>query len=564
MRYLLLIVAICCTQLILAQSSFMPLNGDAYRIVERFDIKYGKVLPVSHTNVKPYSRVWTAQYAQHLTTQNIKFSKQDRYNIKYLYQDNSEWLTDTTINSKKSIFKVFYKEPAHLYSVHVKDFDLSINPVLQVMFGYEFGDGVSENPDNGFRFMNTRGAEVRFNIKKKLSFYTYFTDTQMRNMLYVQRRILGDQAVPGEGFYKDGFRETGVDYFTARGYMTFNVLDHIDFQFGHDRNFIGNGIRSLFLSDYSNNYLFLKMQTRIWRIEYTSLFTQMTGTYVRGGDQLLPKKFGAFHHLNVNITHWLDIGLFEGVIHNREDGFDFAYLNPLIFYRAIEQALGSPDNALIGLDFKANIARHLQLYGQFVLDEFNFANIRARNGWWANKFGLQAGGKYIDAFGVSTLDLQAEFNWVRPYVYTHTSAENTYTNYNQPLAHPLGANFWEIIAIARYQVTPELMLRGKILYAQKGEDEAGTNWGGNIFLATTNDQDQLAVEREFGNVLLQGVQNNVLLVDLLASYQVRHNIYVDLNLIMRNLSGGNTAQNGTQVYAGIGARMNIPYRSWDF
>ncbi len=47
--------------------------------------------------------------------------------------------------------------------------------------------------------------------------------------------------------------------------------------------------------------------------------------------------------------------------------------NPVIFYRSVEQALGSPDNAFLGFDFKVKFAKHCQIYGQFLLDEFNFS-----------------------------------------------------------------------------------------------------------------------------------------------------------------------------------------------
>src|SRR5690606_40931559 len=106
-----------------------------------------------------------------------------------------------------------------------------------------------------------------------------------------------------EGYWKE-YRVTGQDYFTARGYVTFNALNVVDFQFGHDRNFIGNGHRSLFLSDYPNNYFFLKMQTKIWRITYTNLFTEFIQQYNRGGDRLLDKKYGALYHLNVHVVRW--------------------------------------------------------------------------------------------------------------------------------------------------------------------------------------------------------------------------------------------------------------------
>src|SRR5690606_25152298 len=85
-------------------------------------------------------------------------------------------------------------------------------------------------------------------------------------------------AVPGYGFYKP-FKTNGVDYFDARGYITFNVAKYIDVQFGYDKNFIGNGYRSLFLSDWGNSNLFLKLNTKIWKINYQNLFMELMPQY---------------------------------------------------------------------------------------------------------------------------------------------------------------------------------------------------------------------------------------------------------------------------------------------
>lgn len=555
MRFIALLLFCLCGPLgTWAQSQYVPLNHFSYHNVDRLNIKYGKLLPIVHTVIKPYKRVIVANLPDTLRDNNISLNKRDQYNVRNMMWDSNEWLEDTVIRSIRPFWKVFYRDPATFLGVDEKGFVVKVNPVLQFELGREFGA-----TDNELIFKNTRGAEIRGSIKKRLSFYTFITENQFRGMEYVRTRIADEQAIPGEGYWKD-YRTTGIDHFTARGYVSFNLLDHIDFQFGHDRHFWGNGYRSLFLSDYANNMLFLKMQTSIWRISYTNLFTEMTGTYNRGLDQLLPKKYGAFHHLNFHISHWLDIGVFEAVVFERDRGYELQYLNPIIFYRAVEQALGSPDNVLLGLDFKANIARRFQLYGQFVLDEFNFGQIVARDGWWANKFAIQAGAKYIDAFSIPNLDLQGEFNIARPYTYTHNTSATSYTHYNQPLAHPLGANFMELVGIVRYQLLPELTAQLTAIYYQKGLDSTGQNWGGNIFMPNVNSSSQLSVQREFGNTIAQGVAQNTVLFDLLLSYQARHNLFIDLNVLFRASKTDIDRLNSTQAYVGLGARLNMPWR----
>lgn len=554
MRFWVLVISMglfCCAR---AQSQYVPLNHFSYHNVDRLNIKYGKLLPIVHTNIKPFKRVTVANLADTLGDNNISLNKRDQFNVQNMMWDSNEWLEDTVIKSRNPVLKFFYRDPATFLGVDSKGFVAKVNPVLQFELGNEFG-----GDQNKLLFKNVRGVEIRGSIKKRLSFYTYLTENQSRGMQYVRRRIQDDEAIPGDGYWKT-YRVTGIDHFTARGYINFNVLDHVDIQFGHDKHFWGNGYRSLFLSDFGNNMFFLKLQTNIWRISYTNLFTEMTATYDRGGDRLLPKKYGAFHHLNFHISHWLDIGAFEGVIFERENGFEFQYLNPVIFYRAIEQSLGSPDNAMLGIDFKANVARRFQLYGQFVLDEFNFGQITKFNGWWGNKFGVQTGLKYIDAFGIPNLDLQGEFNMVRPFTYTHNTSATSYTHYNQPLAHPLGANFWEIVGIGRYQLLPELTAQLTCIYYQKGIDSTGQNWGGNIFVPNVDDNRDLTVQQEFGNKIGQGIKQNVALVDLLISYQAFHNLFIDLNAMVRASKSDIERYNGTQAYIGLGVRLNMVWR----
>ena len=214
------------------------------------------------------------------------------------------------------------------------------------------------------------------------------------------------------------------------------------------------------------------MNTRIWKINYQNLFMELHSAEIPGGDKLLPKKYAAMHHLDVSVTKWLNIGVFEGVIFGRKDRFDFGYLNPIIFYRSIEQQNGSFDNSVVGLDAKANIDRKIQLYGQLSLDEFLLGEITKSRGYWGNKIGVQIGAKYIDAFGISNLDLQLEHNRVRPFTYSHRDSVANYTHYNQPLAHPLGANFSEYIGIARYQPAPKWLAVGKLIYFTQGRDSS--------------------------------------------------------------------------------------------
>jgi hypothetical protein len=354
----------------------------------------------------------------------------------------------------------------------------------------------------------------------------------------VQQWVNERQAVPGQGFYKE-FKKTGYDYFDARGYVTANIARFIDVAFGYDKHFIGNGYRSLFLSDFSNSALFFKLNTRIWKLNYQNLFMELQNAERFGADILIPKKYAAMHHLDMAVTKWLNIGLFEGVVFGRKDHFEFGYLNPVIFYRSIEQQNGSFDNAVAGLDAKANVAHRFQFYGQLLLDEFKLSEIKAGNGWWGNKFAYQMGAKYIDAFSVKNLDLQMEMNRVRPFTYSHRDSVANYTHYNQPLAHPYGANFQEIIGIVRYQPAARWMLHAKAKYYRQGKDTGSVNYGGNIFLPNIPPYRT----SEYGFSVGSGVKNKIAYASLLLSYEWKPNLFLEVNAVYRKLSASGISDN---------------------
>ena len=48
------------------------------------------------------------------------------------------------------------------------------------------------------------------------------------------------------------------------GRISYSPHKYFNFQLGYDKNFIGNGYRSLFLSDWGNSYLFAKINTKIF------------------------------------------------------------------------------------------------------------------------------------------------------------------------------------------------------------------------------------------------------------------------------------------------------------
>ncbi|MEP2771544.1 MAG: hypothetical protein ABJH05_05315 [Fulvivirga sp.] len=558
MKYFLTLLLSLSATITWSQSVNAPLNEDYYHWVDRYEIKDGIINEYFHSSWKPYLRSDIAQFLQNRKNENA--SSVDQFNQNYLTNDNWEWADSVDNESRKPFLRHFYKVKSDLYHVNQPDFDLHVNPVLYL------GAGMESSNDTR-TFINTRGVEIRGMVDRKLGFYSFIGENQVIFPEYVRSSIEQNLVVPQEGFWKN-FKDDGVDFFTARGYISFQATKHINLQFGHDRFKVGNGYRSMILSDNAPAYLFLKMSTQVWKIKYTNLFTQLTADVIRSGSGLLgndryPSKYMSMHHLSVNVGKKLNIGVFESVVFGvdsaRSDQLDIQYLNPIIFYRAIEQQNGSPDNVLLGLDFKWLVAKKLSLYGQLTLDEFLLDNLKEGNGWWANKFGVQLGGEYVDIFGINNLDIQGELNLARPYTYSHSSSYGSYSQYRQSLAHPLGANFNELVGIIRYQPIGKLMLQAKVIKANFGSDpDATQNFGGNILL------DNTSRVSNFGNEIGQGVSNDLLYGNFTVSYQWRHNFFIDLSHTYRKVDSDDVANNTNTNYTSAAIRWNIPQRLNEF
>jgi len=571
-RYLVVFLILGFCILTKAQSVYAPINSDYSYLLDRYEIKSGNNVGSKISSaVKPTLRKDIAQLADTLLQDTTKrYSKVDKGNLEYLQTDNWEFSKNTTAgDTKKPFLKTFYQKKNAMYQYKRDYFEVQANPVF---YG---GVGKSKGSDTNC-YINTRGIEVRGSVDKRIGFYTFMTDNQIVFPNYVTNTITHLDAVPGEGSWSNFKNKGGVDFFTAKGYITFNITKHITAQVGQDKNFIGNGYRSLFLSDFSSNYMFFKTNTNVGKFNYTTIFAKLSPFLAKEYGSYHPTKYMAMHYLSINLAKRFTFGIFESITFGNNDSlnnrtFDFAYLNPFIFYKSVEE--GGPDKAHIGFDIKWNFWKHFSFYSQIFIDEFNLQQILHRkdsSGWWANKQALQVGLKCIDVFGIKNLDLQLEENIVRPYVYsafsvypTNSYAANyhNYTNYQQPLADPNGANFYESIGILRYQPSRRLSLVAKAFYTVTGLDpytvgqnQPSANYGSNVSL------DYNTRVHNYGNTIGQGVHTTILYTDFTASYRAAHNIFLDLKVIVRRENSALAVYNSHTNYATVAIRWNIPQR----
>ena len=373
---------------------------------------------------------------------------------------------------------------------------ITLDPYYDIQFGREF------SPENRSIYKYRRGVLAQGQIGKRLKFFSVLSENVAKYDSYTQDFIYATRVSPGEGFAK--IRDDGaVNIWQSVGALELMVTKEFKFTFGHGKNFIGDGHRSLLLSDNANSYPFAKMDFKFWRFKYSAIVGEFIDMYNRPSrDALRQKSYGSFHHLDIKINKWWYLGLVEAVIWKgdslQRSSFDINYLNPFVIMRPQELNLGSPDNMLIGYTAVVIPTNSWKLYSQLVLTELKTDELFGGNNWWANKYGMQAGTRISKLKKFPGFTLQAEYNFVRPFTYSHKNSAQTYGHFYQPLAHPLGANFQEMLAIFSYRYK-RFFTQYKAVYHQVGKDNNElTSVGNDIFRSYE------LREKEYGNTLLQG------------------------------------------------------------
>ena len=311
------------------------------------------------------------------------------------------------------------------------------------------------------------------------------------------------------------YERKGKNYYYADicGRVSYTPNEIFSFHVGLDNNFIGEGSRSLFLSDYGAPHPFAQVKAKFWRVEY-DLFYQFMREHSSKGWR---SKFATTHHISLNATKWLNFGLFETVLFQPKDtllnrGYEAEYLNPLVFFRPQEYAIGSADNILLGVSMNARYKGHV-FYFQFLLDEFSLKEIKNNPSWWANKYGAQFGFKGRFNTKIGPFFYRAEYNFMRPYTYAHLNEMQAYGNQGHVLAHPLGGNFHELVAELKWQ-KGKYMAKFFTTYRLKGEDKDGFSYGGDIYMPYT------LRPSEYGHKIGQGAGKNVSKTILTFDYEV--------------------------------------------
>ena len=446
----------------------------------------------------------------------------------------------------------------HFVQAKQADFNFTIDPVINM----EYGNETSLSPDTISLYKNTRGILVQGDFGNYVSFSTSFYESQAYFPSYVDsyiREVNTDPLypqygiVPGQGRAKS-FKNGGFDYGMSSANVSYSPNTYLNVQLGYGKNFIGEGYRSLLLSDVAFNYPFIKITSKFGKQkkwQYSNIYSSLkhinrVPTTIATEQQYIPKS-GTFHYLSWAPIARIQIGFFEGTIFETWDAdsltsmpFNAMKLNPLIGLNSLAYGANGVNNNILGLNIKVTPIDYLTIYGQYVYDD-------------GNKFGYQAGLKIYNFGGlVKNLSLRIEYNNSMPFTYSHNQPIQNYGQYGQSLAHIFGAGFSEALGILNYSFK-DIFFQAKYITSQFTNDEGQYNWGTDIFKSNSTASDEQ----------ITSSISELSYIDLQLGYMLNpnYNMNIVAGITMRNLESINSAYS---TYFYLGFRTSLRNLYYDF
>lgn len=430
-------------------------------------------------------------------------------------KDRSSWIERKLFNE-------------HLLSIKNDEYTFYADFIPDFQMGRDFANGGKNT------WLNTRGYQVGGSIKDKFFFFSSGYENQAVFTDYIDDYINENSVVPGQMFGKIGNKVQDWTYVTAL--VSYSLSKNLNLSLAYDKNFIGDGYRSMLLSDISSNSTSFKANAKFGNVNLLSIWSYMLdprAMETKGSRTASLRKYGSFQYADWNVNNRFSVGLFYSLLWGEKlmPNPDLDILEP------IAQG-GSASSMQIGLNTKYKVLKNTALYGQLLI-----------NHEWATQIGVRG----FDAFGIKRLSFLAEYNYAKPYSYSANNLLTNYSNYSQPLAHPFGANFSEIVGIANYSYNRfDFSLQAN--YGSYGLDPTfESNFGNDIF--KLNNQN---------NLVGQELSTDLIYLDAKVAYLLnpKYNLRFEVGSTVRTEK--NNEWNNKSQWLTVGFRASFRNLYYDF
>lgn len=475
----------------ISQVELVETDNTIYDFLQRMQIKK-KIVGYNSANL-PVSRSEVAGYLKQLIEKRNTLSQTDRDQLDY-YNIEFENEVYGTVKKQSSLFSDFNfekifddKKQKHLYVYKDSNATFYVDYIGSLSYRKSSGDSLGDHSvllgEGGFGLRGTLYESVGFSLNA-LNGGRLSGDSA--DFLFARST---DKRIFANGNTDDFKIENFYDYFT--GYLRYQTPSNwLGLSIGRYQVTQGSGfIDKLFLSDNSVPFDFGKIDLKYKALSYSFLYGSLRGDSM--GVELNSKNI-ATHRLDVKLSEIIKFGFFESVIITNSS-FSFTFLNPISLLTSAELNKASQgdipniNNTLMGFDFELVPVKSLAFQGSLLVDDLDFSTLFTDSAKVSNKFGMQIGAYWADAFTVPDLNLKLEYTRLDPFVYAHKSNKAQYTHWDLPLGPALPPNSDQIAAALYYSFGSRVKAGLLFQHQRSGEglvlDSLGNvvvNYGGNI------------------------------------------------------------------------------------
>lgn len=474
-----------------AQVDLVELDNPVYSFLQRMQVKK-KIEGYNSANL-PLSGYDVGNFIRQLNDVRKTLSQTDKDLLDY-YNIEFEKEVRGTVNKQSSLFtnfdlgKIFDNtKQKHLYVYNDSNVVFYADYYGSLSYRSSSGDSLGSRSillgEGGFGVRGTLFNSVGFSLKAMNGAQLSGDSSDFQFARATDKRIFAN------GNTSDFENIKYYDFYT--GYLRYQTpTNWLGLSIGRYQITQGTGFMDkLFISDNSVPFDFAKVDLKYKALSYSFTYGSLRGD--SAGVELNSKNI-ANHRLDIKFSEIFKVGFFESIIITNSP-FSFTFLNPISLLTSAELNKASQgdipniNNTLMGFDFEIVPVRNLAFQGSWLIDDLEFSTLFTDSAKISNKFGIQFGTYWTDAFTVPDLTLKLEYTRLDPFVYAHKSNKAQYTHWNLPLGPALPPNSDQIAVGLSLNYGSRVKTSISYRHQRSGEglvlDSAGNvviNYGGNI------------------------------------------------------------------------------------
>ena len=376
------------------------------------------------------------------------------------------------------------------------------------------------------------GVRIRGTFHDRLGFFLQATNGSLlsgsHGVALLDNRLLANNR----------FNATGSTFYDmTKGYLRYDA-DWLSVMAGREQLLWGAGYadRAVF-SDNTVPFDFFRIDLQEGSFHYAFVHGSLVGADSTG--HTLSSKYIAAHRVEFNVGKRVRIGFSEAVLYSLQSP-NFTLMNPFTFLTSAELSTEMPQkednahNTIMWLDVEVTPVKNVRAFGSILVDDLKFSTLTKTDiSGNSNKLGWQTGILVNDAFEIPTLVLTGEYTRINPFVLTHWTNYNSYTNWGLSLGPSVPPNTDEWLFQAEYSLSSRLSLRGTVRFQRSGENILDQNGnlvydaGSNILLG----QDHLL----HPNIFLEGRRVDRTIGTIHAEWQPIRQYFLRADLMLRSL-----------------------------